>query len=363
MPALTKSPGWRFGVLCIFGTALLAATGLAELKISPSAALSPEQSSSEISPGNQRLFEFHSGFWINLHHFLYQQALERRDKSNKDSGVSVSKEDDQTIALTPDESRLWSEAIDYYTAHMINRDLLRDEEMTVINNALSGAGNNATLASSGLNPDLKTALENASKAYRAHWWPKHDLANRTWVAAVIPLIERYGEGISEKLSAVYHTPWPKTAIPTDVTVYATFAGAYTSLGPTHITLSSASAGNQGEAALEVVFHEASHSFVRPVFEALSQEARTQNKILPRRDLWHAVLFYTTGEVVRQRLKAYVPYAEKNGLWTRAWPMYYELLKKDWQPYLDGSTTMEAAVRNLIRDVGVPATQNRTLQGQ
>ena len=25
------------------------------------------------------VFEFHSGFWVNLHHFLYQQARERRD--------------------------------------------------------------------------------------------------------------------------------------------------------------------------------------------------------------------------------------------------------------------------------------------
>ena len=34
-------------------------------------------SAQEASPGVP-VFEFHSGFWINLHHFLYQQARQRK---------------------------------------------------------------------------------------------------------------------------------------------------------------------------------------------------------------------------------------------------------------------------------------------
>ena len=34
----------------------------------------------------------------------------------------------------------------------------------------------------------------------------------------------------------------------------------------------------------------------------------------RRDLWHAVLFYTSGELVAGLVPGYTSYADKNGLW-------------------------------------------------
>ena len=60
----------------------------------------------------------------------------------------------------------------------------------------------------------------------------------------------------------------------------------------------------------------------------SLKSRAQNKLYRRRDVWHAILFYTTGEMVRRQLKGYVPYATKNNRYERGWQGVPEILDKD-----------------------------------
>ena len=57
---------------------------------------------------------------------------------------------------------------------------------------------------------------------------------------------------------------------------------------------------------------------KPLKKAVTERASGE-ALHFRRDLWHEVLFYTSGELVAKRIPGYVPYAEKNGLWARAWP--------------------------------------------
>jgi len=65
--------------------------------------------------------------------------------------------------------------------------------------------------------------------------------------------------------------------------------------------------------------------------------------------------YTTGEIVRCELgkqvdPAYKPYAYR-GLYARAgWDKMRTALERDWQPYLDGKTGFDLALRDLVRDV-------------
>jgi hypothetical protein len=84
---------------------------------------------------------------------------------------------------------------------------------------------------------------------------------------------------------------------------------------------------------------------------IQQECDAQNKPVPR-DLWHAVLFYTTGEVVKRRLAEdgigeYVPYAYQHGLYTRSWTRFRGVLEQAWQSYLDGTISFEDALRNMV----------------
>jgi hypothetical protein len=64
-----------------------------------------------------------------------------------------------------------------------------------------------------------------------------------------------------------------------------------------------------------------------------------------------VLFYTAGELVADRISGYVPYADKNGLWIRAWPAPIRaLIQQDWKPHLASSTSLPASASKLVADL-------------
>lgn len=286
------------------------------------------------------IFEFHSGFWVNLHHFLYEQAT--------------------AAALPASAPPAWRKAVDYYHNEVVRRDLL-SEEAAQINDRLSDLENRASLRDSGLPPGLVEVLESAAPIYKAQWWPQHDAANHAWIEAVRPLVARYGASLTKELAAAYRTAWPAAPVRVDLAEYAGFGGAYTTIFPTHVTISSVSAGNQGDAALEVLFHESSHALILKIRDALGQQSAAEHKLFRTRNFWHAVLFYTTGEIVRRHLDGYTPYAFKNGLYARAWAGAPEVLDKDWKPYLDGTIDLATAIRRLVADYGVADDTHRQRQ--
>jgi hypothetical protein len=184
-------------------------------------------------------------------------------------------------------------------------------------------------------------------------WSKADEANRRWIDTVTPLVAQCGKRLATELSRFYQASWPSDPVRVDVVNHANWAGAFTTPYPTRITISSIDGANQNNAGLEILFHEASHGLIDKLTDALHAECKKQSVLLPRRDLWHAVLFYTTGEIVRRAIPGYVPYAEVNGLWKRSWPMYIGPLQRDWQPYLDGRTSFDTAISAIVKDVGQP----------
>jgi hypothetical protein len=159
--------------------------------------------------------------------------------------------------------------------------------------------------------------------------------------------------MKKEMADAFQTPWPAEPIQTDVTEYASWSGAYTLLGPTHITVSSAYTANAGPAALETLFHEASHGMIHKVMDALNAELDSQSRLFQSRAVWHAVLFYTVGEVTTRHLDNYVQYGIKNGVFDRGWPGVVPVLEKDWKPYLDGKIDLATAVHRLVADYGVP----------
>jgi hypothetical protein len=305
------------------------------------------------------VFEFHSGFWINLHHFLYQQARARGTQSSPPSGETPV----STEALTQDERSAWAAGLAYYSGGFADRDLLFNGDMVLINNRLAEleacvdlSGRAVSACSSGLRPELIAALESAAPVYRARWWPQQDRANRAWIGALEPLVRQYGVKLSQQLAETYESNWPSGILRVDVVNYGGPYGAYTTLDPAHLTISGTDPRNQGLAALEVLFHEASHTLAGAVRDAIARECRQRGKPIPR-DLWHALLFYTTGEIVKRALSkvpagqagpgAYTPYAFRNKLYERGWTSYERALELYWQPYLDGKAEFGSAVARLV----------------
>lgn len=342
--------------------------------------------SQEVIQGPVPAFEFHSGFWINLHHFLYQQARLRKSTpqsiprpapkvegsgakepatSANSLGPTPGSGQAPTEALTEEERQSWAAALDYYAGNLSGHDLFVNGDMVQIKNRLAELETCPNLSGrvppqcvSGLRAELIAALEVAAPVYRARWWAEHDRANRSWIASVSLLVRQTGGRLAQQLASVYQADWPAGRLRVDVTFNAGPFGAYTSLDPVHLTISSTDPRNQGPAALEVLFHEASHALAGAVRDAIVRECRQRGKPIPRY-LWHALLFYTTGEIVKRTLAKdlsvpdagargnYTPYAYKFDLYARGWQNYQRVLERYWQPYLDGKADFDGAVARLV----------------
>jgi hypothetical protein len=320
----------------------------------PMAARSAAQVDSPYGP--LPVFELHSGFWINLHHTLYGLARQSRDARGSLSNIGA------TTHRTASEQVAWDAAVAYYAANYEDKDLLFNTELILLKNQLGDfeqcdelSGAKVKTCDAGLPPKLTRILDAAAPVYRAHEWPEHDRANRKWIAGVSPLVRNKGVDLSQRLAEIYQTKWPKQRIRVDVSAFANYAGAYTTLDPLRVTISSTDSRNQGNSALEVLFHEASNGIAEPVQLAINRECRQRDKVIPR-DLWHALVFYTTGEVIKPVVSSgsgdnggdpYTPYAVREGLYQRGWDDYLKLLERFWQPYLDGKTTFDDAIAHIV----------------
>ena len=378
---------------CIATTRLSILFLAVSLLLGPAIASAPQV---DVTAGPLPVFELHSGFWLNLHHRLYEEARQRRNadpsstpKSGKAGKPTLQIGPDSKIVLSNSEQHAWDSAISYYAANYANKDLLFNTELLLLKNQLGDfetceelSGAKKKSCDAGLPANLTQILEGAAPVYRAHRWPADDRANRAWIKRVAPLVREQGVGLSHRLADIYQTRWPTERIRVDVSAVANAAGAYTTLDPLRVTIASTDPRNQGESALEVLFHEASHGIAEPVEQAIVRECRQRDKPIPR-DLWHALIFYTTGEVIKPVMEGeadapengatqngtradgsssigaaeansrypqdseYTPYAKREGLYQRGWENYLSLLDRYWQPYLQGHTTFDDAIAHMV----------------
>src|SRR5687767_1636333 len=219
----------------------------------------------------QRVFTFQSNVWVNLHHFLR----------------AVARGEPVVAKLTAEERAVWDRAVATYAAKYMKRDVIHEAGMVAIKDTLRRVGNDERLPEIRGEPDLNELLEEVAPIYRKYWWPAHDTMHRSWIAALQPLLERYGDRLGRAIPASYGAQWPSNPMPVDLSVFAGPVGAYTTTPP-HTTLTSFDRSYHGLAALEMVFHEASHQWGRGVSTTIRNAAEARNKKAPPQ-LWHAVL--------------------------------------------------------------------------
>jgi hypothetical protein len=381
MAGSAMAPLCRRKILRIFKIAPLlfsAATGWAASTAGPVPVHSAGQSTTTQTSTSESplpVFEMHSGFWVNLHHFLYLQArLLKGNSSSTETGRGAAQPDEFPVSLIdfPEaDIRAWQGAVAFYSKDLARRDLLLNGDMEIINNQLSAMeacpdleGKTTPLCKSGLRQDLVDALELAAPVYRVHWWPQQDKANRDWIAQVAPMIQKMGVELSGQLADIYERPWPSQRLRVDVVWYGGPFGAYTTLDPIHVTISSQDPRNRGVYGFEVLFHESSHALAGAVTAAIAREFRARDKPIPR-DFWHALLFYTTGEIVRRDVEygtmtftfeqsngrsVYLPYAARFGLYSGSWEHFRGVLDLYWLPYLDGRVSFDTAMARLAADL-------------
>src|SRR5260370_5179479 len=257
------------------------------------------------------VFELHSGLCISLHHRLSEEARQQHSavaaanpKPGKSANPVLQIAPGAKVAFNTAEQRAWDEAVAYYAANYADKDLVFSTELVLLKNQLGDfetcnelSGKKTKSCDAGLPGKLTQILESAAPVYRAHVWPNDDRVNRAWIKRVAPLVREQGVGLSHRLADIYQTRWPTERIRVDVSAVANASGAYTTLDPLRVTIASTDPRNQGPAALEVLFHEASHGIATPVEQAIARECRQRDKPITR-DLEHALIFYTTGEVIK-----------------------------------------------------------------
>jgi hypothetical protein len=296
-----------------------------------------------LSANAQERFQLQSNFWVSLHQTLLDAGQNNRlvvaDGLMRDA-----------------ERSIWNAAVLTYRARYTDRMPFLDDELIRINDALSTAGE---AIPAGFPEEITKALATSSVVYRKYFWTDDDRVNRFWITTVEGLLRDAGEELAKEHARVYGVPFP-ARVRVDVAPRAGPFGAYTSdHNGVHTVISSRDPSYQGFAALEMLLHEASHAIVGPASGQIGPEINqkaVEKRLLAPRQLWHAVIFYTSGELTRRALKArgvdYTPYAYKQNMWERTFNGLREPLETFWQSYLEGKATRDVALDNIVGVTGI-----------
>ncbi|MEP6619007.1 MAG: hypothetical protein ABJE47_06830 [bacterium] len=292
------------------------------------------------------LFDMHSSMWVNLHHFLYITGRARAGLDANRTTVTASLGDTAGFGrLSAAQRAAWESAVTYYQRTVSPKDILFDSATVAINDRLVELDTAASLARSGLDPGLISALETAAPVYRTLWWARHDGGNQAWMDNVKPVLAKYGPGAAQRVTHILRSTWHPVRV--DVVAYANWAGAYTTEHPSHIMISNAIDSTGAAGQFEMLFHEVQHTMSDSLFIGLRDAFRAANKPLPR-DPTHPFIFYTAGDITHRLFPGYVPFAERVWLWTRNpdWAKLRPLLDASWQLYLDGSISWSEALQRI-----------------
>jgi len=298
------------------------------------------------------LFEFHSNFWVNLHQTLLEEALLRAGKPDRRLQSATPLSAPQMSSL---EESHWNAAVNFYATHFGTRRQHGNDQLIGINDTLAmQPDDGGSLGSAGLSPSLVAVLRGVAPIFRKYWWPAQRQSDMTWIASQRARLHDLGPRLAAAMTRDLRQPWPARPIHVDVCYYVPEIGYAFTILPPHITYASGDPSHQGLTGFELLFHEASHTFADRETEALARACRAQRTDCG--DLWHALLFYTSGVELGRLLPAdererFTPYAYKYGLYTHgAWSGYRRLLATDWQAYLDGKTGFDAAIRAMATDL-------------
>jgi hypothetical protein len=296
-------------------------------------------------------FAFYSDPVFNLHDFLVWSTFSREP---------VEPAPDCLAGLPPEQRAAFEHAREHYkvlAAPGGNRLLL------ALRYRLAGFGGFG-IADAVAIEDALAVLPPAAPAYQKCWWLTHDARNRRWIAALRPLLEAHEDVLTERLQDLYGEELGGP-LPVDVVSYGSFTGADSVVDPDHLLVSSIKPSNAGYAALEVVFHEASHTVFGPghdgrLWTELEAAAKADGAPLAS-DFWHAMLFYTTGSAVKARLAErgidYEQLLYSEGLFERSWPGFRRPLERLWRPYLDGRVPMAEAAKQIVAAHKLPDRGN------
>ncbi len=253
---------------------------------------------------NTNYFKFHSNFWINLHHFLYQKAKGSQISKLQEDGLEFLDIGEEPIidGLSNNDHEVLSNAILYYKQNLIQTSLSR---MGNLRDWLQDQSDYQLLEPFD-STQLTSILNSVSGIYRQNLWSIHHKQNQIVIQQHVEVIRNIEDETIDRLEDMAGYEWPDRKVRIDLTAYANWAGAYTPSGPDpQVYISTLDPGSFETFFIETVFHEGTHllfsreSAFRSEIFFMSKEKGID---FPR-SLWHASQFYLTGRLVQDQLKA------------------------------------------------------------
>jgi hypothetical protein len=296
-------------------------------------------------------FAIYSAFETNLNDALIAAGLAR--KKNKPELFHSGHEASCFDKLAPSARAGWDGAVDYY-ARIVSPFEWSARPQFLLRMQLAGFDSERQGAADAEFAEIARSFRaSATPAYRGCRWAAQDASNRRWIEELKPLLAADEQRTAYRVEQLYQKRWERLPILVDAVETVDWSGANTSWsdsGQGDILISSTV---HGPAAFETLFHEASHVLMdrrAPVRQALEGAAKATDFPLPD-DLWHVVLFYTTGEAVRRILDERGPSGYTPMLYEifgrGSWVEYREALESHWRPYVEGKQTLAEAAAGLI----------------
>jgi hypothetical protein len=301
-------------------------------------------------------FAFHSDLATNVHDALNDAGTARRGKQPELFAAGPEKVCFDRLAAADRDA--WTRGVEYYatsTATNFQRLLMRLNFAGLLPRTAGDAATWRVL------DEVASVRDGAIPAYRQCRWAAQDAQNRAWVARLQPLLATHDAALGEQLSRLFRVPWVGLPYRVDIVETGVSFGA-NAVGAgddaQHILVSSKHRDNQDRAALEVVFHEASHALATtgsPLDTALASAVKESGGTLPRIPLLHAVHFAISGEAVRRAYAQsggapYTPYLYSLKMFGDS---FNEAAARIWPAYMDGTRTMTEAAEEQVRALAMP----------
>jgi hypothetical protein len=298
-------------------------------------------------------FTFHSNYWINLHHFLYQQAQGSQVKKLMEDGNRLlnTGEDSIRLTLSLSESETWTKSIAYYDKHLITKSLFK---LSNVRAWLEKQPLQEPITDTSFTDVYTKILNNFAPIYKKHFWPIHNAHNIGIINTHLKNIQRIEKDAVLRLEQLAGFKWPGDKVRVELTAYADYAGAYTITAPDMIIfISTLDPFSLQSEFIETVLHEGTHllftreSLFRSEIYFKSQDMKME---FPK-ELWHACQFYLCGRLIQDLLK---PYGINHTLSMYLRKIYTEYNTAVFRQILDkyylGEEGLESTVESLLKEV-------------
>src|SRR5687767_2272892 len=296
------------------------------------------------------IFRFETdGFWLNLHHFLYVLGrVEAKMPDIKRDAVAGAPADEALglKALSDSERQAWRRAVSAYANGLSRRETTFDRSVYDVTNAVRRASPDRDASTLQIDVGVADALDRAAPIYRKAWWTRHRDTNRKWLQSMQEPLRKYGPQILDYVTRAYQEPWMAGGFPVNISGWSNWAGAYSTYDSL-LVIATLNPGNQGLHGFEIMFHEAMHQWDEEIDARLLKIARA-NKLKFNDLLSHAMIFYTTGEAMKTVVPTHASYAEIAGIWKGRMGAFKPALDAHWKPYLEGKSTLDAALVGLLQ---------------